>query len=41
MTGVQFLRIVSPFYLVVSVKLITDGVLRGSGAMEYDIISSS
>ena len=30
-----------PFYLVVSIKLITDGVLRGSGAMEYDIISSS
>lgn len=32
-TGVQFLRIVSPFYLVVCVKLIADGVLRGAGLM--------
>lgn len=31
--GTQFLRIVSPFYLVISVKLIADGVLRGSSAM--------
>ncbi len=39
-TGVQFLRIVSPFYLVVSVKLITDGVLRGSGAMGAFMVST-
>lgn len=32
--GVQFLRIVAPFYFVVSVKLICDGVLRGVGAMK-------
>lgn len=32
-TGVLFLRILSPFYFVVSVKLIADGVLRGSGLM--------
>lgn len=32
-TGVQFLRIVSPFYFVVSVKLVADGILRGSGRM--------
>lgn len=32
-TGVQFLRIVSPFYLVVSVKLAADGILRGAGLM--------
>ncbi len=32
-TGVTFLRIVTPFYLVVSTKLIADGVLRGAGAM--------
>lgn len=31
--GTQFLRIVSPFYLVVSTKLIADGVLRGAQAM--------
>ena len=31
--GTAFLRIVTPFYLVVSTKLIADGVLRGAGAM--------
>ena len=31
--GTMFLRIVSPFYLVVAVKMMADGVLRGSGAM--------
>lgn len=31
--GIEFLRIVSPFYFIISVKLIADGVLRGSGAM--------
>ena len=39
-TGVQFLRIVSPFYFVVSMKLSTDGILRGSGAMKYFMIST-
>lgn len=32
-TGVQFLKIVVPFYFFVSVKIITDGVLRGIGHM--------
>ena len=32
-TGVTFLKIVSPFYVVVATKLMADGVLRGSGAM--------
>lgn len=32
-TGVQFLRIVSPFYFVISIKLVTDGILRGAGLM--------
>ena len=32
-TGVQFLRIVSPFYFIVSTKLVSDGVLRGAGLM--------
>lgn len=31
--GVMFLRIVSPFYFVISVKLAADGVLRGAGLM--------
>lgn len=32
--GVEFLKIVSPFYFVVSTKLVADGVLRGAGAMK-------
>ena len=32
--GVLFLRIVSPFYLVIAVKLIADGVLRGVNRMK-------
>jgi len=32
-TGVEFLRIVSPFYFIVSLKLVADGVLRGAGLM--------
>lgn len=32
-TGVVFLRIVSPFYFMISVKLVADGALRGAGLM--------
>lgn len=32
-TGVTFLRIVSPFYAVVAIKLILDGMYRGMGKM--------
>ena len=32
-TGQQFLWILSPFYFVVSAKLVADGVLRGTSAM--------
>lgn len=32
--GLGFLKIVSPFYLVVSIKLIIDAILRGAGAMK-------
>ena len=39
-TGVQFLKIVAPFYFVIPMKLITDGLLRGSGAMRYFMIST-
>ena len=35
LTGRQFLWILSPFYFVVSAKLVTDGVLRGAGAMKF------
>ena len=33
MTGRQFLWILSPFYFVISAKLMADGILRGEGAM--------
>ncbi len=33
MTGMQFLRILSPFYFVVAAKLAADGILRGVSAM--------
>lgn len=32
-TGVEFLKITAPFYFVVALKLMADGVLRGAGAM--------
>ena len=32
-TGIVFLRILAPFYFVVSAKLVTDGILRGAGRM--------
>lgn len=33
-TGMMILRIISPFYFVISTKLIADGVLRGAGRMK-------
>ena len=33
-TGIQFLRILSPFYIVVSLKLTADGILRGASLMK-------
>ena len=33
-TGINFLRILSPFYVVVSAKLVADGILRGIGRMK-------
>lgn len=38
--GIQFLQIVAPFYFVVSAKLVTDGVLRGSGKMRQFMIAT-
>ena len=32
-TGMQFLRILSPFYFIISAKLAADGILRGISAM--------
>lgn len=39
-TGVQFLQIVAPFYFVCSIKLTTDGILRGSGAMSWFMVTT-
>ncbi len=39
-TGMVFLRILSPFYFVVSLKLAADGVLRGAGKMRYFMIAT-
>lgn len=33
-TGVKFISIVAPLYFVVGTKLMTDGILRGAGAMK-------
>ena len=37
-TGILFLKILSPFYLIVSTKLASDGVLRGCGKMREFMI---
>ena len=39
-TGITFLRIVSPFYFVLALKLVADGVLRGSGLMKKFVIAT-
>ena len=33
-TGIQFLKIVSPFYFVIAVKVVADGMLRGAERMK-------
>lgn len=38
--GTAFLRIVSPFYFVASMKLVADGVLRGAGMMKKFVVST-
>ena len=39
-TGRTFLRILSPFYLIISIKLVADGVLRGSSMMKQFMVST-
>ena len=39
-SGIEFLKTVAPFYLFISIKLIIDGVLRGSGAVNIFMIST-
>ena len=39
-TGVQFLHIVAPFYVIVASKIVADGVLRGAGKMGPFMVST-
>ncbi len=39
-TGINFLRILSPFYFVVSAKLVADGILRGAGMMSKFMVAT-
>lgn len=39
-TGVQYLRIISPFYFVIAPKMVMDGVLRGAGRMAQFMAST-
>lgn len=39
-SGVQFLYIVTPFYFIISLKLIADGILRGAGLMKTFMIGT-
>lgn len=39
-TGIMFLCILSPFYFVVSTKLVADGILRGAGLLSRFMITT-
>ena len=40
LSGTQFLKIVPPFYFVISVKLVADGILRGAGLMKQFMVAT-
>lgn len=40
LSGVQFLRIIPPFYFIISLKLVADGILRGAGMMKQFMIAT-
>lgn len=40
LSGTQFLKIVAPFYFIISVKLVADGILRGAGLMKPFMIAT-
>lgn len=39
-TGREYLRIVAPFYIIVCIKMVSDGTLKGAGLMKYFMIST-
>ena len=40
-SGMHFLYIVAPFYFLISVKLVTDGIFRGTGMMKQFVFSTT
>lgn len=40
LSGTQFLKIVAPFYFIIAIKLVADGVLRGAGLMRQFMIAT-
>ena len=38
--GAVFMRWVAPFYFIIAVKIVIDGILRGSGALRYFMVST-
>lgn len=38
--GTAFLKIVAPFYFLITVKLVVDGILRGAGAMNAFMVAT-
>ena len=39
-SGGLYIRILAPFYFVISAKLVADGILRGAAKMKYFMIST-
>ena len=39
-SGSMFLKIVSPFYAFIGIKLVCDGVLRGTGSMKLFMVAT-
>lgn len=39
-TGFMYLKILSPFYFIISAKLVADGILRGAGRMKEFMIAT-
>lgn len=39
-TGITLLRILAPFYFIIPMKMVGDGVLRGAGLMRYFMIGT-
>lgn len=39
-TGITYLKILSPFYFIISAKLVSDGILRGAGLMNKFMVAT-